>query len=134
MTQANPFADFQSSPFFDFGADFFGAGPVQPVSNIPNPFGAELLEQETQIPFQGALQRSNPTPNLLRQFQGQRESLFNQFQGLFDPQIRRGELPSLRFPDFIGNFDFQRQAFATPPDQRPGGGTSQFAPRTQFLR
>ena len=132
MTQANPFADFQSDPFFDFGANFFQS-QVDPTSQIDSPF-ADLLEQEPDIPFQGALQRANLTPNLLQQFQGQRSQLFNQFQGLLDQQIRQGLLPNLRFGDFMGNFDFQRESFRTPPSERAGGDVSQFRPRTQFFR
>lgn len=132
MPQANPFAEFQGDPFFSFGTNF--GSDITTTASIDNPFGGELLEQEPDIAFQGALQRSNPSPNLLRQFQGQRQSLFDQFEGLLERQIRGGELPSLRFADFIGNFNFGREAFRTPPSEREGGGTSQFAPPTQFLR
>jgi len=131
MTQANPFSAFQQDPFFNFGPGFFDA-PVSPVSSLQSPF-ADLLEGEPEIAFQGALQRAGPTPNLFKQFQGQRNELFNQFQGLLDQQIRQGLTPNLRFADFIGNFDFGRQAFATPPSERPGG-TSGFMPRTSFVR
>jgi hypothetical protein len=132
MTQSNPFSTFQSDPFFQFNNDFFNS-QVGPVRNIDSPFGF-LLEEAPEIPFQGALQRANLSPNLLRMFEGQRSNLFNQFQGLLDQQIRQGMIPNLQFGDFMGNFDFGREAFRTPPGERIGGGTSRFAPRTQFLR
>jgi hypothetical protein len=132
MTQSNPFADFQTDPFFDqFGDDFFSS-PVGPASEL-GVFG-DLLEDQPEIPFQGALQRADLTPNLFQQFRGQRENLFNQFQGLLDQQIRQGLTPNVRFADFIGNFNFGRESFRTPPGQRVGGGTSEFAPPTQFSR
>jgi hypothetical protein len=134
MVQANPFMAFQSDPFFNFG----GGSPLQPmsaapVSSIQSPF-ADILETEPDIPFQGALQRGNLTPNQMRQFQNQRGEVFRQFQGLLDQQIRAGLTPDLRFADFMGNFNFGREAFRTPPGQRVGGGTSQFAPKTTFIR
>ena len=86
MTQPNPFAGFQSDPFFRFNNDFF-AEQVGTTRNINSPFGF-LLDEEPEVPFQGALQRANLSPNLFRMFQGQRSNLFNQFQGLLDQQIR----------------------------------------------
>lgn len=132
MTQSNPFADFQSDPFFNFSDDFFSS-PVPPIGDSQSPF-TDILEEQPDLAFQGALQRANPTPNLLRQFQNQRATLFGQFEGLQEQLIRQDRLPDLRFADFIGNFDFAREAFRTPPSQRPGGGTSQFAPPTTFFR
>jgi hypothetical protein len=132
MTQSNPFAGFQSDPFFRFNNDFFSS-QVEPVRSMDSPFG-DILEMEPDIPFQGALQRANLSPNLLQMFQGQRSNLFNQFQGLLDQQMRQGMIPNLRFGDFMGNFDFERESFRTPPSERIGGGTSQFAPRTSFFR
>ena len=130
---SNPFSDFQPGSFFsEFGSDFFNY-PVGSASDMQSSF-SDLLEDSPDIAFQGALQRGNLTPNLSQQFRGQRENLYNQFQGLLDQQIRQGFAPDLRFGDFIGNFDFGREAFRTPPSQRPGGGTGQFAPPTTFLR
>lgn len=130
MVQQNPFADFQEDPFFQFGTRF--SRPMTSTGNLG--ISGDILEVEPDIPFQGALQAGNLSPNLFRMFQGQRSNLFNQFQGLLDQQMRQGMIPNLRFGDFMTDFDFEREAFRLPPDQRIGGGTSQFAPRTQFIR
>ena len=133
MVQGNPFMAFQNDPFFNFGGGAMPPMSVAPVSMMQSPF-ADILETEQDIPFQGALQRANLTPNQMRQFQNQRGEIFRQFEGLLDQQIRAGLTPDLRFADFMGNFNFGREAFRTPPSQRIGGGTSQFAPKTTFLR
>jgi hypothetical protein len=130
MVEANPFADFQDDPFFSFGTNF--GEDIFPAANLG--IGGDLLELDPDLAFQGALQRNRPTPNLLQQFQGQRSQLFNQFQGLLDQQIRQGLVPNLRFGDFMGNFDFQRESFRTPPSERAGADVSQFRPRTEFFR
>lgn len=130
MAQQNPFADFRSDPFFSFGTNF--SKDIVPATSL-GVYG-DIFEEEPELPFQAALQRANPAPNLLRMFQGQRDDLFEQFQGLQARQILMGQQPTLRFADFMGNFNFEREAYRTPPSQRPGGGTSQFAPRTEFLR
>lgn len=130
MTQPNPFADFQDDPFFNFGTSF--GTLIEPTANLG--VGGDILDLEPDVAFQGALQRSNPTPNLLRQFQNQRESLFSQFEGIQEQLIRQGQIPGVRFGDFLQNFSFERESFRAPPSDRPGGGTSQFAPRTQFFR
>ena len=131
MTQANPFTAFQTDPFFNFNVPT----SVNTVSNTEAPFGGaflDLLEDEPGLAFQGALQRSNPTPNIFRQFQ--QSNFMDQFLGLQEQRIRQGLSPDLRFADFMGNLDFGREAYRTPPGQRLGGGTSGFAPRTRFYR
>lgn len=128
MPPNNAFSGFFGNTAFDAFEAFDSS--TNPAPN--NAFG-DILEFETQIPFQGALQRANLTPNLQRKFRGQRDRFFNQFQGLLDQQIRAGQTPDLRFADFAQNIDFRAEAFNESPSQR-FGDTSRFDPRTSFIR
>ena len=94
----------------------------------------DILEFEPEIPFQGALQRSNPTPNQLATFRNQRQTIFNQFLATLDEQIRAGQAPSDRFADFIGEYDFGREFERFAPGQRAGGDVGRFAPPTRVFR
>lgn len=98
-----------------------------------NPF-ADFVETEPEIPYQGALSRANLTPNQLRTFRGQRQNIFNQFLSQLDEQMRAGQMPSARFSDFIGDFNFQREYQRFAPSDRPGSGIGRFAPPTRITR
>jgi hypothetical protein len=97
-----------------------------------NPF-ADFVETEPDIPYQGALARANLTPNQLRTFRGQRQNIFNQFLSQLDEQMRAGQMPSARFSDFIGGFDFPREYQRFAPSDRSGAGISRFAPPTRVV-
>lgn len=108
-----------------------GQRPRSP-GQTPNVF-QDFLEEEPNLAFQSALQRGNLTPNQLQFFQSQRNNIFDRFEGLLGQQIQQGELPNLRFNDFINDFDFNREFQLTPQSQRPGSG-NRLNPRTTFLR
>jgi len=119
MTQANPFSGFQTDPFFDqFQGDFFSGTPFAQSDVF-----SDFLEEEPNLAFQGALNQQNLPFSHRQQLQQQRQDIFNKFQGLqrFDP--------SLRFTPFIENFNFGRERFRTPLNQRQEG-----TPRTSFIR
>ncbi len=109
------------------------AQTIQGQGQTSNPF-IDFLEEEPNLPFQAALQRGNLTPNQLQFFQGQRKNIFDRFEGLLGNQIQQGQLPNLRFNDFINDFDFNREFQLAPPSQRPGGSGNRLNPRTTFLR
>ena len=125
MTMQDPFADFrqQFNEGGGFGFGSFNLPAPGPTSNL-DPAFADLLEQQPEIPFQGALQRANLTPNQSEFFRNRRQESFNQFQGILDQQIRAGEVPSARFGDFIGNFDFGREFNQRAPSSQFGRSTA----------
>jgi len=126
-TQGNTFRQFAPPTFFQ-------GQQVGPAANLEGPF-ADFLEQEPQIPFQGALQRAQLNPNQRDFFRNQFSDIFGQFQGLLDQQIRAGLTPDLRFADFVGNFDFGDVFQRLTPDQRQGiGSPTPFRPLTTFTR
>lgn len=133
MVQGNQFtgatfSQFAPPSFFqNFGQ------PVAPTSSLTGPF-ADFLEQEPQIPFRGAVQRAGLSPNQRDFFRNQFSTIFGQFQGLLDQQIRAGLTPDIRFGDFVGNFDFQDEFNRLQPGQRPGLGIQNFAPRITVTR
>ena len=118
MPSHDAFADFQNfggsinrfgvDPFTDFRKREEPFTEVAPTSLL-DPAFATLLEELPEIPYQGALQRADLTPNQRDFFRNRRQELFDQFQGVLDQQVRSGEVPSARFGDFIGNFDFGRE-------------------------
>jgi len=142
---ADPFFEmFQGSPTgFQFSADpslvtnpAFRSTAGSESATVPygaNPF-ADFVETEPDIPYQGALARANLTPNQLRTFRGQRQNIFNQFLSQLDEQMRAGQMPSARFSDFIGGFDFPREYQRFAPSDRSGAGIGRFAPPTRITR
>jgi hypothetical protein len=104
-----------------------------PVSRL-DPIWADYLEEDTEVPYYGALQRANPTPNQLAFFKNQRKDVFNQFLGEVDQIIRGGGVPDIRWADYLTgntpqNFSFQRNFRQMVPST-----TQLFAPRTSVHR
>ena len=140
-TSASPFSNFNLSnqnfggfgqlgsrqPFANFGPGGTGNQDIDPIFR-------DLLEAEPDIPFFGRLfsqdtrGRDQFTPNQQAAFRNQRQQFTDRFLAQIFEQIQRGEAPSERFTDFIGDFDFGQEF-----NQQFGPGTARFAPRTQFL-
>tara|TARA_R110002033_G_scaffold92640_1_gene142057 strand:+ start:515 stop:886 length:372 start_codon:yes stop_codon:yes gene_type:complete len=115
------FGAFQPDNYFDqFKDSFFSQSPS--MSGF-----SDILEEEPNLAFQGAVNKANMPFNHRQAAQKQRQEIFNRFQGLqrFDPK--------LRFTEYIDAFDFGRERFRTPLGQR-GEGRSNFNPRTSFIR
>lgn len=108
---------------------FESSAPVSPID--PNNIFADLLEEEPDIPYFGAVQRAKLNPNQLSYFRTQRQNVFNEFQGLLDQQIRAGLAPSQRFADFVGNYPFKQRFHSQAPSQRIGGS---YSPRDRVFR
>jgi len=107
---------FQTAPL-----NTFSFGPYSRLPSSQNPFG-DFLEEEPEIPFQGALRRANLTPNQFATFRNQRQNIFNQFLAKLDDQLQQGVLPEDRFSDFVNQFDFTKEFQRFAPGQRAGGG------------
>lgn len=127
-----PFAD----PFADWWGmqDGWGVGQPPTTNNFTSDILADYLDEEPDIPFQGALSRANLTPNQYQTFRNQRQNIFGQFQAMLDNQLRQGQLPTGRFPDFADQFDFTKEFQRFAPGQRVGGGLGDFAPPVRYGR
>ena len=122
MDQFNPFDEGDFNNFFD-SADPFSVfqSQNQNTGNTSNAF-SDIGEFEPDIPFFGAQERANLTPNQAEFFKTRRNEVFNRFQSVLDQQIRSGQAPTARFTDFVNDFDFDRefnqsgaaQRFASP--------------------
>tara|TARA_R110001592_G_C12667762_1_gene703180 strand:+ start:106 stop:477 length:372 start_codon:yes stop_codon:yes gene_type:complete len=115
------FGAFQPDNYFDqFKDSFFSQSPS--MSGF-----SDILEEEPNLAFQGAVNRANMPFNQRQAAQKQRQEIFNRFQGLqrFDPK--------LRFTEYMDAFDFGRERFRTPLSQREEGGRT-FSPRASFVR
>ena len=126
---------FADQPFIMPQQDLFpgiGAPQGQTQGQTNNIF-QDFLEEEPDIPFFGQLfsqqgGRDQFTPNQQAAFRNQRQQFTDRFLAQIFDQIQGGQLPTARFTDFIGDFDFGREF-----NQQFGPQTAQFAPRTRFL-
>jgi hypothetical protein len=103
------------------------------LSFTDNPF-IDFLEEEPDIAFQGALARGNLTPNQYQTFRNQRNTIYGQYQAKLMEQMQKGIMPTERFTDFIGNFDFGKEFQRFGPRQRTGGSIGRFAPPVRYER
>lgn len=67
-------------------------------------------------------------PNLQRFYRNQFSNIQNRYLGQLGGQITSGSAPTLRFQDFLGNFDFQNNFRSLPPGLA-GRNTGRFAPQ-----
>ena len=124
----DPYADWWNTIGGDVGG---GGGGLESFTD--NPFG-DYLETEPDIPYQGALAKGNLTPNQFQTFRNQRNTIFGQFQARLMAQFEQGQMPTERFTDFVGNFDFNKEFQRFAPGQRVGGGLGSFAAPVRFGR
>ena len=121
MTQFDPFAFFQNEGGgFNFGN--FDTTPTDGQDDLfSNNIFSDFLETNPEVPFQGALNRSNPTPNQQEFFQTpqQRSLLFNQFQGTLDQLLQAGQVPGVddTFANFVNQPNFFQDQFRDRPGQ-----------------
>ena len=122
-----------NDPFADWWNTTGGDSGGSPSTFTDNPF-ADYLETEPDIPYQGALAKGNLTPNQFQTFRNQRNTIFGQFQARLMAQFEQGQMPTERFTDFVGNFDFNKEFQRFQPSQRAGGNLGGFAPPVRFGR
>ena len=102
--------------------DFFG----------DNPF-AGFLDFEPEAAFFSFQPQFGQSQNQQRFFRNRFQEIHHEFLGRLGQQIRGGELPTERFTDFLGDFNFGERFASTAPSLRGGAPRSLFAPRTRFL-
>jgi hypothetical protein len=128
----DPFEQFRPNLTGDSFGDFTTDTSFAPQNSSGNQnFDSSIFdifqEQNTQIPFQGALERFDPTPNQRSFFQNDRSNILDQFQAKFSQQLEAGQLPTAQFRPFINEFDFGQEFSRF-------GGQSNFAPRQRIIR
>lgn len=107
----------ESDVGFDFSEDFF----------------KDLLEEERRAPFFSTVNRLGGTGTPVgRFFNTQFQNFENEFFGKLGSQIQGGELPTLRFNDFLSNIDFDKRFRSLAPSLRGQGNQARFRPPTQF--
>jgi|TARA_Y100000310_G_scaffold293760_2_gene323592 hypothetical protein len=103
---------------------------VQPLLGL-TPF-LDALEEEPRAGFFSFQEQFGRSPRQKEFFKSQFQDIHNRFLGELGKQIRGGEVPTMRFTDFLSNFNFNREFASQPPALR-GSFPGQFAPRTRFL-
>ena len=122
-----------ADPFADWWNTTNSGGGSGSLPFADNPF-ADYLETEPDIPYQGAVAKANLTPNQYQTFRNQRNTIFGQFQAKLMEQFQQGLMPTERFTDFVGQFDFNKEFQRFQPSQRAGGNLGGFAPPVRFGR
>jgi hypothetical protein len=99
---------------------------------MAHPFHTEL-QDSPRLVFQSFQDQFGKTPAMRQFFQGQFDSIYNQFLGRLGADLMGGRGGGRTFQSDLEqpNF-FQNQLYQTPPSQRPFGRTSSLAPRTEF--
>lgn len=99
-----------------------------------NPF-LDFLEDRPEAGFFSFQDQFGRAPAQRQFFQRQFGDIQNEFLGLLGEQIRGGDVPNLRFLDFLEDFDFSKRFRQLPPSQRGGTAGFQrlFSPRTRSL-
>jgi hypothetical protein len=92
----------------------------------------DILADEPQLAYFGQQQRFGRSPVQKRFFKDQFQQVFNRYLGQLGEQVQGGQAPSLRFGDYMKDFDFNRYFGDIEPSRR-GFFPSRTAPRTRFL-
>lgn len=92
----------------------------------------DLLEENPRLPFSNQINQLGRGTTQGRFFGGRFENIRDEFLGQLGSQIQGGGTPTLRFTDFLENFDFDRRFRGTAPSLRGQGGQARFRPPTQF--
>ena len=91
----------------------------------------QFLEATPQAAYMSFLPQLNRP--MQRYFGRQFGDVYGQYMGALGQEVQeRGELPQLKFMDFLKGYDFPQQFYGMAPQQR-GFFPSRFAPRTRFL-
>lgn len=93
---------------------------------------AELLGQDPRIAYFSFQRRFGQAPRQRRFFEDFFPEAQNEFLGLLGEQIRRGEIPTLQFVDFLEGFPFEQRYQGLPPSFR-GQSFGRFSPSARYF-
>jgi len=97
-----------------------------------NPF-LDFLEEEPKAAYFGFQDAFGRSPLQKQFFKNRFQQIHDEFMGKLGSQIMGGELPTLRFTDFLQNMPWQQRFLETPESMRGGPPRGQFAPKTRSL-
>ena len=95
-----------------------------------NPF-SDILESEPRAGYFAYQNQVGSSPNQKKWFQNAFSQVQDQYLGQLGQQLGGNQLPTLRFADFLKNYDFQGQYNQLTPTQQ-GRQTSDFNPFTRW--
>ena len=90
-----------------------------------------FLEDEPKAGY-FAYQNQWNTPNQQKYYQNQFSQIQDKYLGQLGQQIMGGGVPTLKFSDFLGNYNWGQNYANLTPSQR-GVNQSQFNPLTRWL-
>lgn len=93
----------------------------------------DFLDLEPRATFFSFRDQFGPSQGRQKFFSDRFSNIFDMFQGDLAGQVRQGEDPTLRFTNFLEDFNFDEFFGSTAPSLRGGQSTTRFAPPTRFL-
>ena len=99
---------------------------------MPNPF-LDLLEENPRFAFFSHLNEQGFNRPKRRSIADMFGEVQAEFQGQLGSQIRQGQEPTLRWNNFLENYDWDQLYFSQPPSQRGNQGFGRFSPRVRHL-
>lgn len=110
--------------------------------NATNPW-SEFLEQVPSAAYYSSpagQSFASRSPKQRSYFENQFSDIYNAYMGALGTQVRGGDMPTLRFQDYLentnpyqGNSLFQARYGAQTPSQRADYSAMNLAPRTRFM-
>ena len=95
-------------------------------------FLGDVMEEIPRLPFYSFVGEQARSPQQRRFFSNQFSDVYNQFLGALGTQARAGQMPSMRFTDFLQQKPFSERFTSQPPAFR-GVFQSSLAPRARKL-
>ena len=112
-----------------------------PNGNL-NPW-SDLLEQVPEAAYYSSpagQSFASGSPRQRSYFENQFSNIYNAYMGALGAQVREGDMPTLRFQDYLentnpyqGNSLFQARYGAQTPNQRGDYSAMNLSPRTRFM-
>ena len=99
-----------------------------------NGYFSDWLEDNPEEAYYSATPFAGGTSPLQQKYWGgQMGNVMREYQGMLGSAVRRGEMPSLTFTDFLSQNPWTVRYMAGGPSMRAGGRTSQFAPAARYM-
>ena len=141
MAYHDPFADWFNSLYgstsqYSGGQSdpFYSSVSGGMTWNEPSSLFSDLLEEDPELAYFTQLQNQSPqlTPNQRAYFQTQSGPAYNRYLGQIGSQLSQGQLPSLKFLDYLTQTPFTKRYAELPPSLRPGVGSARFKAPTRY--
>lgn len=94
---------------------------------------SSILDEEPRAAYYSYGNQFGKSQNQRKYFEDAFDDIYNQFLGQLGGQVRQGQAPTMKFNDFLGDYNFDQQYRQMAPSTRYGQPQSTFAPRARFL-